>query len=241
MSAGEQIRALREQRRLRPSDIERLSQRLAEQRGNPDYLMPHGTLNGIESGSVPTIYKLASLASILQIRIEDLLLIYGINGSKEGSPKEVIAGHAETAQNALFAQGEIFAETQLLQDGDAISELLPSGVRDRVGGSYRFRYGIVGANDDILSEILPGGSFVEIDRDQTTIARFPWTSMSERPIYFLWHDEGHACCWCDQTGNVLTIVPHPLSRRKSKQFRLPREVTIIGRVTNSWRCLTARD
>ncbi len=62
--AGEQIRALREERGLRPADIERLSRRLAEKMQDPDYAIPHGTLNGIEGGATPTIYKLASLAAV---------------------------------------------------------------------------------------------------------------------------------------------------------------------------------
>src|SRR5262249_39735524 len=95
----------------------------------------------------------------------------------------------------------------------------------------------IGLDDDTLHDLIPGGSLVEIDRTERSVINWAWTTLTERPIYFLWHDQGHACCWCDQTGNTLTILPHPLSRSRTKQLRVPREVTVTGRVTNSWRVI----
>jgi hypothetical protein len=49
------------------------------------------------------------------------------------------------------------------------------------------------------------------------------------------HDKGHSCCWCQVQGNELTLLPHPLSHRRVRHYNLPKEASVIGRVTNSWR------
>jgi len=240
-AAGQQIRGLREERGLRPSDIERLSQRVADNMRNADYAIPHGTLNGIESGSTPTIYKLASLAAVMDIPIGNLLQAYGIDIAKQAAEKELGARIECSANPQGLLGSELFAETQFLHGDARLWRLLPRGIQERVRNPAQFSYAIIGSKDDILWEILPGGSFVEIDRNQTKVVRFRWTSLLQRPIYCLWHGEGHVCCWCDQTGNVITTIPHPLSRQRSRQYRMPREVTLIGRVTNSWRLPTLQD
>jgi transcriptional regulator with XRE-family HTH domain len=234
--AGQQIKALREERGLRVSDVERLSQRVAESMRNPDYVIPHATLNGIENGSTPTIFKLASLATVLDVKIESLLLAYGIDVVQQDQKE--LGARIESPVNQLPLSGSPFAETQLLGEHSSIWRLLPPGIQQRLRDPAQYSYAIIGTKDDFLWEVLPGGSFVEIDRSQTTISRFPWNSLMQRPIYCLWHGEGHICCWCDQTGNVITTIPHPLSRQRSKQYRIPREVTLLGRVTNSCRLAT---
>src|ERR1700689_366974 len=118
MNAGEQIRALRDERGLRAADIERLSQRLAERLGNPDYVVPHATLNGIENGSIPTIYKLASLASLLDIPLENLLGIYGIDISTQRDqvePKMRDVGTRLEFRRPAPVSLAIFTETQIVQ------------------------------------------------------------------------------------------------------------------------------
>jgi transcriptional regulator with XRE-family HTH domain len=244
MNAGEQIKALRDERGLRATDVERQSQRLADRLGNQDYVVPHGTLNGIENGSIPTIYKLASLAAVLDIPLEQVLGVYGIDIAEQRDQYEFRTGetgvHLEFRRPApgalaLKAAAGIFAETQIVYQEDPVCDMLPQGLRKRLARPDRFSYAVVGAREDILGEVLPGGSFVEIDRDQNRVVRFSWKSILERPIYCLWYGEGHVCCWCDQTGNSLTIVPHPLSRQRSRQLRVPRDVSVIGRVVNFWR------
>ncbi len=236
--AGERIRALREERGLRPADIERLSQRVAEKMQNPDYVIPHGTLNGIEGGATPTIYKLASLAAVLDVRIESLLLVYGIDFAGHQADLELgvrIECGDRHSKLPVWRDAAEFAETQLLSQDSAVWRFLPRSIQERLRDRDRYSYAIIGSKDDVLWEILPGGSFVEIDRQQSTISHFSWTSLLQRPIYCLWHGEGHVCCWCEQNGNVITTVPHPLSRQRSRQYRVPREATLIGRVTNWWK------
>lgn len=239
MTAGEQIRRFREERGLRPADIERLTQRLAADLKNPDYAVPHATLNGIEAGSTPTIYKLAGLAASLDLPMDKLLLIYGIDRPHGDSDSPLIATRlemdAEEVSLAIAVDG--LAETSIVPVESPLCRLLPARIRGKLGSPARFSYAVIGLNEDILADILPGGSFVEIDRQQNAVSRSAWRSLLQRPVYCLWHSEGHVCCWCDQIGNVITIVPHPLSRHRTRQLRTPRDVNVIGRVTNSWRLI----
>jgi transcriptional regulator with XRE-family HTH domain len=232
---GEHIAALREERGLRPADVERHSRRLAAKLGNLDYLIPHNTLSGIESGSTPTIYKLAALALILDVRLENLLLIYGIHTSANSDlPCAGTRIEDSVNQAQAFLKASSAPQTELVHAKNPLFKLLPTGIRTRLGNPNRFSYAFIGLKDDILWDVLPAGSFVEIDRSQNEVTPFTGNSLSQRPIYCLWHGEGHVCCWCDQADNMITIVPHPLSRQRSRQLRTPRDVTVIGRMTNFW-------
>ncbi len=100
--------------------------------------------------------------------------------------------------------------------------------------SQRFRYGLIGLEDRSLGDVIPPGSVVEIDKDQNTVLVFAWKTLRERPIYFVWHQQGYSCCWCQQEATELTLIPHPASRQPIRRFRMPRDASIIGRVVNAW-------
>src|SRR5260370_13055911 len=85
MDSGTWIKQLLEERFIKASDLERLSRSIAEAKGNPDYYVSHGTLADIAEGSVPSIYKIFSLAVCLKLPYEELLLVFGID------PKEPAA------------------------------------------------------------------------------------------------------------------------------------------------------
>ena len=61
-----------------------------------------------------------------------------------------------------------------------------------------------------------------------------WKTLRERPIYFVWHQQGYSCCWCQQEATELMLLPHPASRQPIRRFRMPRDASIIGRVVNAW-------
>src|SRR5690348_1100624 len=82
MESGKVIRELRQERFLRPTDIERMSRAIADTRGNPDFYVPHSTLADIESGAVTGVHKLFSLAMCLRVPFEALMLAYGINADE---------------------------------------------------------------------------------------------------------------------------------------------------------------
>ena len=79
MDSGKWIRELREERFVKPSDIERVSRSIADAKGNPDFYVSHSTLADIEGGSVPSIHKLFSLAVCLKTSLDELLLVFGID------------------------------------------------------------------------------------------------------------------------------------------------------------------
>ena len=77
-------------------------------------------------------------------------------------------------------------------------------------------------------------SLVEVDVTQNVVQVFEWRRMRERPVYLVWHANEHSCCWCQLEGKELTLLPYPLSSQPVRRFRMPREASVIGRVTNAW-------
>ncbi len=95
----------------------------------------------------------------------------------------------------------------------------------------RYRYAVIGSKDDAMGDLLPPRSLVEIDVVQNAVQMSGWTSVRERPIYLVWHNNGHSCCWCQV--QQLTLLPYPLSHQPVRHLNLPRDASVIGRVTNS--------
>jgi len=241
MDSGKWIRSLREDRLIKPSDVERITRNIAERKGNPEFYVPHSTLAGIENGSIPSIHKLFSLAMCLRVSLHELLVPFGID------PEEMSASRAEFESDShvqSMIPGEpgfrfqlnfdinySSRETNLLSTPDL--QHLPSFLRG-VHDPARFRYALIGSEDDAMSELLPPKSFVEIDTAQNTVDVFPWQTLRDRPMYLVWHTEGHSCCWCQVDGRELTVLPHPLSRKPVRRFKMPGEATVVGRVINAW-------
>jgi transcriptional regulator with XRE-family HTH domain len=248
MEAGKWIRALREERLIKPSDVERITRAVADAKRNSDFYVPHSTLADIESGSIPSIHKLFSLAISLKVPLNELLLLFGID------PKEIndfaLATGSDAAQlelrSASVATNESpfrFAlnfdtnlateETTLLRLRPHEAANLPSALMTKVD-PVRYRYAVIGTNDDSMGDVLPSKSIVQIDTSQNTVRVFAWRALRERPIYLIWHTDGHTCCWCQADGRELIMVPHPVSRQPIRRFKMPREANVVGRVTNAW-------
>ena len=79
MEPGKWIRELREERLMKPSDIERITRSIAEARGTADFYISHSSLADIEAGTIPGIHKLFSLALCLKVPLKALLLPFGID------------------------------------------------------------------------------------------------------------------------------------------------------------------
>ena len=124
-------------------------------------------------------------------------------------------------------------QTTLLHPDLVQSGSLPTVVRQEQN-PLRFRYGLIGLRDNILGDVISPGSVVEIDKEQNSILVFAWKTLRERPIYFIWHQQGYSCCWCQQEATELTLIPHPSSGQPIRRFRAPRDASIIGRVVNAW-------
>jgi hypothetical protein len=50
---------------------------------------------------------------------------------------------------------------------------------------------------------------------QNALQMSGWTSVRARPIYLVWHNNGHSCRCCQVQGSELTLLPYPLSRHPS--------------------------
>jgi transcriptional regulator with XRE-family HTH domain len=248
MDAGKWIRALREERLIKPSDVERITRTIADTKRNSDFYVPHSTLADIEAGSIPSIHKLFSLAISLKVPLNELLLLFGIDPKEINDVAPISAPDAAQIQHrfAPASGGETpfrFAlnfdttlateETTLLRLRPQDAANLPAALITNVD-PVRYRYAIIGASDDSMGDLLPSKSIVQIDTSQNTVRVFAWQTLRERPVYLIWHTDGHTCCWCQADGRELTLVPHPVSRQPIRRFKMPREANVVGRVTNAW-------
>ena len=246
MESGQQIRVLREERSIKPSDIERITRAIADEKGKPDFYIPHSTLADIEAGSIPSIHKLFSLSHALKVPLTELLLLFGIDAA--GSAITIAGAPSESSTVGLtysppseppfrfqlnFDTQIGTDETTLLQVQSRNFPFLPPVIRNRFDPT-RYRYALIGSKDDSMGDLLPPRSLVEIDTTQKTIEAFVWRTLRERPIYMVWHPHGHTCSWCQIEDKELTLIPQPLSRQRVRRFKVPKEATVIGRVTNAW-------
>jgi transcriptional regulator with XRE-family HTH domain len=243
MDSGKWIRSLRDERLIKPSDVERITRNIAEKKGNSDFYVSHSTLADIETGSIPSIHKLFSLAICLRVSLNELLAPFGID------PGEVSLSQPDFDTDALVQTSPAIEpafrfqlnfdvnsnprETNLLRLPTLELQNFPPFFRAKLD-PMRYRYAVIGSEDDAMSDLLPPRSFVEIDTAQNMVEVFPWQTFRDRPVYLVWHTEGHTCCWCQVDGKELTILPHPLSRQPVRRFKMPGQASVVGRVTNAW-------
>jgi transcriptional regulator with XRE-family HTH domain len=243
MASGELIQELREARFVKTRDVERISRTIASIKRNPDFYVSHSTLADIENGSVPSIHKLFSLAVCFNVSLEELLVVFGID-AKEVTPFLVesdlgVESSEVPARKLSFPPGSD-AKTQLSSDETTLLRLNPQELAAflptplRPHDLRRYRYAVIGLKDDTMGELIPPGSVVEIDIMQNVVQLADWKKMRDRPIYLVWHTEGHSCCWCHLEGKDLTVLPYPISRQPIRHFKVPREACVIGRVTKAW-------
>lgn len=242
MEPGKWIRALREERLMKPSDIERITRSVAETRGNPDFYISHSSLADIEAGAIPGIHKLFSLALCLKVPLNELLLPFGIDDAVVPSSGRESATDALTLPTARepgfrfqlnFDTNISGQETTLLKIHSQDLSVLPAPLRARFDPT-RYRYASIGSNDDSMGDLLPPRSLVEIDTTQRVVQAFDWQTLRQRPMYLVWHPEGHTCCWCQVDARELLLILHPASHRRVRHFKMPNEATVVGRVTNAW-------
>jgi transcriptional regulator with XRE-family HTH domain len=96
-----------------------------------------------------------------------------------------------------------------------------------------YLWGVIGKHDRTLEPLIPAGSVVQIDTRRREISQRKERARElERPIFFLRHGDDYFCGWCDldPSGELLTLVPHPLSTASSHTWRYRKQVEVIGRV-----------
>lgn len=145
---------------------------------------------------------------------------------------------ADQPFSVAFQSSISFDSTRLVTE--SAEELgVPAVVRRQLDAG-QFRLGIIGLNDDTMDDLVPAGSVVVIDKSRTNVESGEWKSIQERPIYFVWHEQGYSCSWCNLVQDTLFIVPHPTSRRPVMILKTPRAATVIGRIVHVWPPLVIR-
>jgi transcriptional regulator with XRE-family HTH domain len=238
--AGRRLRAARERLGLSTRDVERLSRSLAAAKQNQEYYISHAWLSQIERGELtPGIFKIYTLSTIYQYRLDQVLDFFGIRvgdlgreqirqplpqthlvGSPEGPAEIPAAAVAGVRLERTDLVSRMFSGLGRLEAG-----LFPQGT---AGVSV---YGYVGTRDFTLFPLIRPGSFVEIDSAQRRIESTRWASVFERPIYFLELRDDYACSWCEEKSGSLLLIPFPQSGCRVREVRYPAEAGIIGRVT----------
>src|SRR6266849_10305046 len=227
MESGRRIRKLREECAVRPIDVERISRSIAEEKARPEFYVSRATLADVENGSVPSIFKIFSLACALRVRYDELLLLFGVDPretrqyptratSAEGRLPVLDLGSYESGFHLNFGTQLDLKRTNLLNFDPKRWSRIPAALRKQLTST--FLYALIGTEDDTMSGILPPGSIVEIDPGQTEVSVAAWRSLDERPIYFVRNERGYSCFWCQLDGNELTLVPHPASHHLVRRF-----------------------
>jgi len=101
------------------------------------------------------------------------------------------------------------------------------------GGPAPYKWGSLGKHDRTLEPLIPTGSVVLIDTRRREILPSKESAPElQRPIYFLKTGDAYYCGWCelDPLGELLTLVPHPLSPASIRRWQYRKEVEMIGRV-----------
>jgi transcriptional regulator with XRE-family HTH domain len=245
--AGSKLRRIRLRLGLSARDVERLSVELAQERHNPYLSFSRTWITDVETGRfVPGSFKMASLAEIYGMELEEIHKLYNISRditnerpayrppttqllTPRKEPLEVEAAAEDLPANMCIE------ETNLLTGIVDIWGSVPVPLLRRFGLQQSL-YGYIGTEDKSMAPLLPPGSFVQIDTKQDRIKKGPFKKSSSeshfaRPIYFLDIRKGYKCGWCELKDGVLTLIPHPDSGEQTQTFRFPDEVSVVGRVT----------
>jgi transcriptional regulator with XRE-family HTH domain len=247
--AGEKLKKIRLRLGLSIREVERLSLELVAERQSPDLHLSRNWIASVERGRFfPGTLKGFTLSLILRMDIAEIHALYGFKPGDIAKeirlsrlPKtHLIAPPAEPLTERAAPESPADDSTKLenaslstrLVDiwGDVPVSLLR---RQQLRPSL---YGCIGMEDETMSPLLPPGTWVRIDVRQTHVKNEPFhksavRSPYARPIYFLDIRSGYACGWCQIENGILTLIPHPDSGVKTRTFRHPSEVEVVGRVT----------
>lgn len=243
--AGRRLRAKRERLHLSIRRVAQMSQKIAQEKNNPAFFVPHNWISDLENGkSKPRLLpRFHSLSLIYDCDINEILAAFGLNiadlGNERGhmslphthlsglpraqSDPRVVAAPQSPLKLPLRQTNLVHRRFQGL--GEMAFFLLQQA------GPQEVLYGYVGTDDYTLDPIIRPGAFVQIDPEQNKVIRGMWPSEHERPVYFVeLRDNRYAICWCEIEGNYLVLVPSPKSRVPIRHLRYPQDADIVGRV-----------
>ena len=244
MEAGEQLKEIRSRLSITTRDVTELSQKIAEEEGNPEFYISNAWLTQIEnSDSVPSIFKLYSLSAIYHLKFADLLQLFGVDVQKifkhqmmrthrqtHLTPIEVFDQERSVTFPIRFDSGFDAGRTNLISRMVEVWGEVPIALIQHLDIRHSL-YGYIGLEDFTLYPLLRPGSFVQIDQSAKRIHPLKWRTEYDRPIYFVELRDSYACSWCELQGSQLILIPHPLSPCSTRQFTYGNEAEIVGRVS----------
>lgn len=241
ISAGQQLRFVREQLGLTLRDVEIASSRIAARHRNRNFAITPGRLSDIEGkGGLPSLYRLHTLAVIYRLDAREILAWYGIEVNESAADlqlsappnshrTETLAG--VTAVNVPLVFDPAFDARRTLNLGRVVEKwgVVPLAYLNQFA-TADYTYAYVGTQDFTMYPLLLPGSFLQVDESRNAVVEGAWRSEYERPIYFVESREGFTCCWCSLQGDQITLQPHPLSPARVRVARHPQEAEVIGQV-----------
>lgn len=239
--AGQKLRAARVRLRLRYRDVEELSQRIANEHQNQEFVVGLSRLADIEhKGTVPSVYRLYSLCAIYGLEYAIAISWYGIplHDLPADSARLV---HEQTniiqfqpPDTAVDFPTELDVGFDLRETTYLVRHIrrwgkLPIALLSTLD-LKRQRYGFIGTDDWSMFPLLRPGAFVHIDETRRRILHEGWSGEHDRPIYFVEHREGYSCGWCSERNGLLFIHSHPASNAALRIFRYPGDAEVIGQI-----------
>ena len=241
MTAGQQLRQLRERLGLSMRDVEAASLAIAQKLENPEFQVPISRLSDIESkGVLPNLFRLFSLSVIYGKDHRDLCAFYGVDWDAMASVREC----AQVPKTHLFSalRGALTFRIPTVVDPafdvrrtTNIARMLqkwgtvPASFLAQAAATGH-TYAYVGTEDFTMYPLVMPGSFLQVDEGNTEVLQEGWRSEYERPIYFIETRKEFICAWCKLSNGHLITQPHSLSPATPRVFRHPREAEVIGRV-----------
>jgi transcriptional regulator with XRE-family HTH domain len=246
-SPGRLLKAARERIGLSTREVERFTLNISRAILRPECAVSSAWISRIENGSVtPSIYKLYSLAAVYGVSVARLFSAYGLDldnavrmglslhpprtslvattfydpASMVPLPTSAEHGVRLESTNLLSAMLRDWRDVPIV----AIAEIIAQkGMRSVCG--------YIGSEDFTMWPLLRPGSFVIVDNSQRKVRSQEWRTEYHRPIYFLETRDEYACGWAELRGDLLMLVPHPMSGCPTRVWAYPAEVEVVGRVT----------
>jgi hypothetical protein len=241
LSAGLNLRGMRERLGLTMREVESASFRISERHGNDEFAVCPSRLSDIETkGLVPSIFRLYSLSIIYRCDLREILAWYGVDLSLSAADLQLNLPPKSHVDESLRSTSMVAIPTRLDPAFDPRRSTNLSRMVEQWGlvplahlanlSNDKYMYGYVGSEDFTMFPLLPPGTFLQVDESRSKIVQGMWRSELERPIYFVETRDGYTCCWCSLRGEQIVLQPHPLSPVPVKMLRHPQEAEVIGQV-----------
>jgi len=200
-------------------------------------------LSEIENkGTIPTVYRLYSLAAIYRLDPLEVMEWYGVDvGDLPADSTTIEIGRTHPLGFGSMTNGHVSIPLALDPGIDIRRTTFLSRMIQKWGklplsllngfDLKDHRYAYIGSDDWFMYPLIQPGSLILIDESRRKVVNTGWTNEFERPIYFLEHRNGFACGWCTLKGVQLVVQPHGASMCFPEVYDYPAEIDILGQVT----------